>query len=529
MKRQVCIVNYLYRRTYSSHLTPQVLEFTKRNEKVIQNLPYFYPSLSNLPNPTISISKFNEKYKSLNEDLSDARHIINGKIKSIRIIGKNMCFINLVTGDGHTLQSILNYNLMKRKNDLKFELTNGKFQDFLKFLKNGDFIQVNGFPGLSLNEKTLSLKCLKLPQILSISQFPLPPKLTDPIKRKQNHVVDYLVNGREMLIYRHKILKTIREFLDSLDFIEVETPILSNKSNGANAQPFITISKDLGASLELRVSPELWLKRLNIGGIDKVYEIGKVFRNESIDSTHNPEFTSLEFYQTYTSMEEMIKLSERLIKYICSNVDTPLSKKLLNEIECNNGVFNRIEFLPTLSKELNIDFSSLDLNDSDRMLKCLKNQGVILPSSISSPQQILNKLCGDYIEDKYCQSLLPCLIYHHPTVMSPLAKGNPDDNMQTTKRFEIFIQGKEYINAYEEENCPQLQLEKFINQQLSKKKYNDKESLEVDHQYVNAMKWGMPPIAGFGLGVDRLCMLLLGKERIEDVLSFGSIDDVNRQ
>lgn len=185
--------------------------------------------------------------------------------------------------------------------------------------------------------------------------------------------------------------------------------------------------------------------------------------------------------------------------------------------------------MPTLQRETGIDFSQLDLADPRALAAALEARGIELDTADRSPQQILNALCARYIEDRHCRGSLPTLIFHHPTVMSPLAKGNPDDDMLTTKRFEVFIGGKEYINAYEEENCPQAQLQKFEAQQQAQEAYGDRESLAIDHAYVDAMKWGMPPIGGFGVGVDRLCMLLTGDTRIERVLSFGTIDDIGKQ
>lgn len=519
-------------RSYSIHsVDASVLDFTKRNAIISKNLSHYYPSLSNVQDHAnlVSLGEFLRNFRTISTDQPHLRTTVRGRIHSIRYLGKNMCFIDLTTTSA-SLQLILNYNLLKKHSSAS-TLSSEEFFQHIHGLKPGDHIQATGFPGLSQREKTLSLKCTSQTTVLSPAQLPLPPKLIDPIKRKQNRVVDYLVNGHTSLVQRHRIIRSLRQFLDSQEFTEVETPILSGKSNGAAAEPFVTRSKSLDTNLELRVAPELWLKRLCVGGIDRVYEIGKVFRNEGIDATHNQEFTTLEFYQSYTSMEELIQLSEQLLKHVISNIEpTPISLELSSKLEQNGWKFKRVEFLPTLSQETGIDFTALDIDNPSCLLAALGERGITVPSSLSSsPQQILNKLCAEFIENRHCNDLLPTVIYHHPTVMSPLAKGNPGDGMLTTKRFEIFIRGKEYINAYEEENCPQTQLDKFELQNLARQRYGDKESLPVDTAYVNAMKWGMPPIGGFGLGIDRLCMLLLGKQRIEEVLSFGCVDDVNRQ
>lgn len=321
--------------------------------------------------------------------------------------------------------------------------------------------------------------------------------------------------------------------------MEVETPMLSSKSNGANAMPFQTKLNFNDTALELRIAPELWLKRLIISGLDGVFEIGKVFRNEGVDSTHNPEFTIMECYQTYMTMEDLITFSEELFRYILTrlinNTNQGAVKELYDVLAANEWRFKRAEFLPTLSKEIGVDLANVDLNGVDSLMKIVPESvkrelftsvELAKPSEHLSPQKILDKVCGKYIEDIHCQSLLPTIIYHHPVVMSPLSKIN-SHNSDITQRFEIFIQGQEYINAYEEENCPQIQLQKFEAQNKYKK--SDSESLNVDYQYVETMKSGMPPTGGLGLGVDRLCMLLLGKTRIEQVLAFGSLDDVNAQ
>ncbi|SCU94207.1 LAFA_0F20494g1_1 [Lachancea sp. 'fantastica'] len=515
------------RRTLQTH----TIDFTTRNEAISRNPSLFYPSLSRLETATASIAQFKEKYATLETDDTASREVLRARINSIRLAGKNMCFID-VTHAQSSMQLILNYNLMVKYNQDTSSissLTKDAFFQHVQGLKPGDHIQAHGFPGFSQRERTLSLKCTHLVKILAPALQALPPKLSDPVKRNQNRVLDYQVNGHASLITRHRVLTSIRQFLNSRSFVEVETPILSSKSNGAAARAFVTRAQSTGKDLELRVAPELWLKRLIVGGLDRVYEIGRVFRNEGVDATHSPEFTTLEFYQSYASMEDLIDLSEKLYLHVLNSVQTPVAQELLAMFEKNNAKFNRVEFLPTLLSETGVDLREVDLSNSSAIQAAFASKGISIEADGKSPQQILNNLCGSYIEAKYCMGNIPTLIYHHPTIMSPLAKGNPDDDMLTSKRFEIFIHGKEYINAYEEENSPALQLHKFIAQQEAFDNYGDDESLAVDTGYVEAMKWGMPPIGGFGLGIDRLCMLLTGNSRIERVLSFGTVDDVERQ
>lgn len=504
------------------------LEFSRRNATIERNLAHFYPSLSQFPSRgSVPIGEFLRKYSQVDGDEPGSVCSVNGRIRNIRFSGKKICFIDLYDNRAlQSLQLIVNFQkvgLAGQKN----------FEEDLRFLKVGDYVQGTGYPGRSQRQKTLSLKCTGLPRIVSCAQMPLPPRLSDTSKINQNRVVDYQVNGVQTLVLRHSIVSSIRRFLDERRFVEVETPILSSQSNGAAAEPFETRSSALpdGADrLELRVAPELWLKRLVVGGLDKVYEIGKVFRNEGVDAVHNPEFTTLEFYQSFTSMEQLIEFSEQLFKRVLLDLrplhSNGVLEALIAELEQADWKFKRVEFVPTLSQELNVDMAKVDLNDPEALYSVLP-QDCTMPANLS-PQQILNKLASQYIEERHCTSLLPTLIYHHPVVMSPLAKTNPLDPT-VTKRFEVFVRGSEYINAYEEENCPQWQLAKFQQQNSANQLYKDKEALGVDQKYVDAMKWGMPPIGGFGLGIDRLCMLLLDKHRIEEVLSFGSLDDVNRQ
>lgn len=508
-----------------NHVDTGTLDFARRNAAIAREPDRFYPSLSQLPPPTTSVAHFLDRYANLDADRPENQECVRGRIVSVRTLGKNMSFVTLEAA-ARRVQLILNYNVMAAHSP---GLTRAQFADTAAALRPGDHLQASGFPGVSQRERTLSLKCTTPVVLLAPATRPLPPRLEDPIKRAQNRVLDYLVNGHETLRLRGAVLRALREFLDARDFVEVETPMLTARSNGAAAEPFVTHARANDTRLELRVAPELWLKRLVVAGVDRVYELGRVFRNEGVDATHNPEFTTLEFYQAYASMSDLISLSEQLFLHVLRSVDTPRAHQLLEQLACNGNQFQRIEFLPTLQRETNIDFEAIDLSNPHEIARALKDKDIHLPSHVKSPQQMLNALCARYIESKYCESLLPTVIYHHPTVMSPLAKGNPADGLRTTKRFEIFICGKEYINAYEEENCPQRQLDKFIAQQKSHQLYGDKESLAIDTPYVEAMKWGMPPIGGFGLGVDRLCMLLAGKDRIEQVLSFGTIDDVDRQ
>ena len=553
-------LRYIHRRylSYSPPFASQVridtakLQAKERNGIIDKNSADFYPSMTQLstdpaikPFTPITINDFLalDKENSIKADIPSKLYRINGRVKSIRFSGKKICFIDIYSAESENshLQVILNLRLIPN-------VDASDFYNRLQFLAKHDYIQVYGFLGYSNNSnRTLSLKATLLPKILSPAQLPLPSDLVNLAKISKNRVLDYQVNGIRDILVRSQIISLIRKFYtEKRGYIEVETPILSGKSNGANAEPFVTrCSHTLNGedkSLELRVAPELWLKRLIIGGLDRIFEIGKVFRNEGIDAIHNPEFTMLESYETYLSMDDLIVLSEQLFKYLllelqAADLNLPIANQLADVLKENDWHFKRVEFLPTLSKELGgVDFySGINLDNVDSLLSVIprsdqeqmfSHEELNNPTQHLSPQKILNKMSSYYIEERYCNSLLPTLVFHHPSAMSPLAKLNTSDWI-TSKRFEVFINGKEYINAYEEENCPQEQLRKFRAQQSFKN--SDKESLTIDLPYVEAMRSGMPPTGGLGLGIDRLCMLLMEKNRIEQVLPFGCLDDVNVQ
>ena len=553
-------LNYIYRRSLSSsqpfasqvRIDTTKLQVKERNDIIDKNPADFYPSMTQLntnpaiePFAPITVNDFIAlgKENSTKADIPSKLYRINGRVRSIRFSGKKICFIDIYSSESKNSHLQVIINLKQIPN-----VDAGDFYNHLQFLGKHDYIQVYGFLGYSSNSnRTLSLKATLLPKILSPAQLPLPSDLVNPAKISKNRVLAYQVNGITDILVRSRIISLIRKFYtEKRGYIEVETPILSGRSNGANAEPFVTQCNHTlngeDRSLELRVAPELWLKRLIIGGLDRIFEIGKVFRNEGIDATHNPEFTMLESYETYLSMNDLIVLSEQLFKHLllelqASGLKLPIVNQLANILKENDWHFKRVEFLPTLSEELGgVDFySGIDLNNVDELLSVIprsdqeqifSHEELNNPAQHLSPQKILNKLSSFYIEEKYCNSLLPTLIFHHPSAMSPLAKLNTSDWI-TSKRFEVYINGKEYINAYEEENCPQEQLRKFRAQQSFKS--SDKESLTIDLPYIEAMRSGMPPTGGLGLGIDRLCMLLMEKNRIEQVLPFGCLDDVNVQ
>lgn len=519
-----------------------LLELADRNKDIGLQNDRYYPSMTQLQlkgGQRTTVHDFRNMFVTMEEttlqEYGNSSYTLYGRIQNIRSSGKKIWFLDINdhsnTANGSLISS--NVQIIINYKSVKEQMTLDEFNLHMNNLRKHDYIQCVGIPCLSQSKNrnlSLSVKCL--PELIAPIQTPLPSGLSESQKRNNNRVLDYQVNGIHPLIQRSEILSLIRTFYQDLNqFIEVETPILSSKANGASAKPFVVKHKD-NVSLELRIAPELWLKRLIISGMSKIFEIGKMFRNEGIDSSHNPEFTMLESYQTYATMEDLIQTAESLFKYLLLNItwENDTIKALKETLQLNNWRFKRVEFLPTLSEELGISLQDINLDEPREIIAALPQETITTLSLVDtmSSSQILDKLSSHYLEAKHCQHLHPTIIYHHPLAISPLAKSIPS-TPRITQRFELFIKGKEYINAYEEENCPQTQLTNFLLQQTQSHTTIDPELLPVDHKYVDAMKSGMPPTGGLGLGVDRLCMLLMEKSRIEQVLPFGSIDDVNRQ
>ncbi|AQZ15803.1 MSK1 (YNL073W) [Zygosaccharomyces parabailii] len=515
--------------------------FAKRNRLVSERPSLYYPSTGAVGGS--SVKEFVERWSGLRSDVQQLEKV-RGRVKQVRSAGRGMCFLDM-----GGLQVILNARAFEPKSASQGQEGAQQGTNSINSGDNappppplsqryrpGDYVLAQGHPSLSSRQRTLSLRAVAPPQILAAAQQPLPPQLQVRAKVKQNRVVDYQLQGTRMLRVRHTVVRALRSFLDERGFVEVETPMLSPKSNGAAAEPFVTHARALPEAserLELRVAPELWLKRLVIAGVEKVYELGKVFRNEGIDATHSPEFTTLEFYEAYATMDDLVERTQQLLLHVCRAVapfQLPAAQQLERQLEGQPGI-RRVEFIPTLCAESGTDFAALpDWADPQQLYAATPeaDRASLFPTGPVSAPQMWGKLCEFYIEQRYCGSAHPTLICHHPAVMSPLAKPSDSDE-RIAQRFELYIGDREYVNAYEEENCPQRQLRSFEAQARALERYGDKEALPVDYEYVEAMKWGMPPTGGFGIGVDRLVLLLLGGSRIEEVLAFGCVDDVGRQ
>ena len=360
--------------------------------------------------------------------------------------------------------------------------------------------------------------------LLAKALLPLPEKfhgLTNLEQRYRQRYVDLIVNPevKDTFVKRSKILKLIRQFLDDKGFLEVDTPILLPLEIGANARPFKTHHNTLDIDMYLRIETELYLKRLIVGGMNKVYEVGRIFRNEGMDQKHNPEFTSIELYQAYTDYYGMMDLVEELYKMLAKEVcgDTKITYQ---GTEIDLGNWERLTMVEAVKKYSGIDYN--DWADDAAARECAKAHHVEVPKD-ATKGTVLVELFDAFVEDKLIQ---PTFIYDYPVENSPLAKRKPSDPL-FTERFEYFINCTEYGNAFSELNDPIDQRERFESQVAAKRKEDPNTTAEVDYDYITALEYGLPPTGGLGFGVDRLVMLLTDSASIRDVLLFPTMKPEN--
>lgn len=422
----------------------------------------------------------------------------------------------------------------------------------------------------------LSIQATHLPELLTPSLVPQPRKLEDEESRTKHRHLDMLVNPKtvDILRLRSYIIKYLRDFLHERNFLEFQTPILAGNAGGATARPFTVSSNAVSSKeLSLRIAPELWLKRLVVGGVDRVFELGPAFRNEGIDQTHNPEFTICEFYHAYANLDDLISLTEELFRGLAAHCQSLISTKLTSlppiDTDLYAPPFQQAEFIPTLERSLGFTLPDLAsptaLSDLTALLRehnitiATEQTDSSTTTTTTTLPQLLDRLAERYIEPISAGGA-PLFVTHHPACMSPLAKGFvcPRTGQQVSARTELFVGGRELANMYEEENDPLAQRRKLVEQAQARvrvrvrrktadgdnnlgrkaqqgveEKEEDEEdgdeqvmTMPIDESYVHALGSGLPPTGGWGCGVERLVMLFAGTRRIGDCLSFGNLRNV---
>jgi len=454
--------------------------------------------------------------KELLENYEEGKEVcVAGRMMSRRIMGK-ASFAELQDSEGR-IQVYVNRDEICPKEDKS--LYNDVFK---KLLDLGDFIGIKGTVfKTQVGEISISAKELTL---LSKSIRPLPmPKtdadgnvydaLTDPETRYRQRYVDLVVNPqvKDTFIKRSKIISSMRGFLNSKEYLEVETPILQSIPGGAAARPFVTHHNALDIPLYLRIANELYLKRLIVGGFDGVYEFAKDFRNEGMDRTHNPEFTQMEIYVAYKDYQWMMDFTEEMLETICTDVLGTTDVQIGDNKVSFKRPFKRISMIDSIKENTGIDISKMGEHELRETCKILE---VVTDPSMGKGK-LIDEIFGEKCEHLYIQ---PTFITDYPVEMSPLCKKHRD-NPELTERFELMVNGKELANAYTELNDPIDQKERFEEQvRLAEK--GDDEAMFIDQDFVKSLEYGMPPTSGMGIGIDRLCMFLTNNSSIQEVLFF---------
>jgi lysyl-tRNA synthetase class 2 len=408
--------------------------------------------------------------------------------------------------------------------------TEGQYEgDFslTRVMRKGDIISVRGIAAKS-NKGELSVVPREM-SLLSPCKHELPETLTDPEIRFRQRYLDFLVNARtrETFVLRSKMMASLRRFLMSRDFLEVETPVLWPNSGGASARPFTTRSHAMGKNLDLymRISPELFLKQLVIGGMDRVFEIGKLFRNEGIDATHNPEFTSCEFYQAYADLADLFEMTETIIREMLMATVGTLEIALPDGSTVDFAPpFRRIDIMPALEAKLHTSLPDPNAEASLPEYHALCRHHGLEVSAPVTLARCIDKLIGEFLEP---ECVGPTFLIHHPECLGPLAKSSAT-RPGITQRFELFVNGRELVNAYEELNDP-VEQRKRMQVQASLQAKGDNEAQPPDENFCNALSYGLPPTAGWGMGLDRMCMLLTGHTQIREVLLYPALKPEEEQ
>ena len=454
-------------------------------------------------------SDIKNKYSDISHEEFESRNdivVVAGRIMFIRKMGKASFFtIQDKTGKIQIYISI---------NDVSEEV--------YTLFKSSDIGDIVGVKGKVMKTQTgeVTIKCLEYTHLVKALK-PLPEKfhgLTDIEERYRKRYVDLIMNeeARRIAFARPRIIRAIQKFMDNEGYTEVETPVLSTLLTGASARPFVTHHNAQDLDMYLRIALELPLKRLLVGGMEAVYEIGRVFRNEGMDPMHNPEFTLMEAYLAYSNLEGMMDQTERMFRYVAKEA---MGKLVFtssgNEIDLSKP-FKKISMTDAIYEKTGIDFKKI--TELDECLRLASEHDIELEAHEKSYGHIINKFFEKYVEETLIQ---PTFLYGHPIEISPLTKKNPEDP-RFVDRFELFIDGHEFANAYTELNDPVDQLERFESQ-ISERDLGNDEANDIDMDFIEALEYGMPPAGGIGYGIDRLVLFLTEQDSIRDVILFPTM------
>ncbi len=456
-----------------------------------------------------------EIVKTFADDAPQREVCVAGRIMGRRIMGK-ASFMELQDSTGR-IQVYVNRDEICPDPE-NTDLYNVVFK---KLLDIGDFVGVRGYVfrtqtgEISVHAKELTVlgKSLRPLPIVKVKDGVTYDAFDDPELRYRRRYVDLIVNDgvKEIFVKRSKVLNSMRSFFNDHGYMEVETPTLQSIAGGASARPFITHHNSLNIDLYMRIATELYLKRLIVGGFDGVYEIGKNFRNEGMDRTHNPEFTCMEIYVAYKDYNWMMDFTERLLEKICLDVNGTTEVKVGDNIISFKAPFRRVTMIDAIKEHTGIDISGMD---EEQLRQTARSLGIEVDDTMGKGK-LIDEIFGEKCEGNYIQ---PTFIIDYPIEMSPLTKRHRS-NPELTERFELMVNGKELCNAYSELNDPIDQYDRFVEQMKLADKGDD-EAMIIDADFVRALEYGMPPTSGMGMGIDRLVMLMTGQSTIQEVLFF---------
>jgi lysyl-tRNA synthetase class 2 len=465
------------------------------------------------------VTNWSEDIKANFHDDEKLDVTIAGRMMSRRVMGK-ASFIELQDSKGRIQVYITRDDICPDENKDLYNVV------FKKLLDIGDIIGIKGFVfktqtgEISVHAKELTLlsKSLKPLPIVKYKDGVAYDKFDDPEMRARQRYVDLIVNDgvKETFLKRATVLRTMRQFFDKHGYTEVETPILQNIPGGASARPFITHFNALDIDMYMRIATELYLKRLIVGGFEGVYEIGKNFRNEGMDKYHNPEFTCMELYVPYKDYNWMMSFTEQLLETICIAVNGKDEVEYQGKVISYKAPFRRLPILDAIKEKTGYDLNGLSEEEiRDIAMNKLKMDSV---DETFGKGKLIDEIFGEYCEGTFIQ---PTFIIDYPVEMSPLTKMHRS-KPGLTERFELMVNGKELANAYSELNDPIDQEQRFVDQMKLADKGDD-EAMIIDHDFLRALQYGMPPTSGIGIGIDRLVMLMTGKENIQEVMLFPQL------